>query len=341
MNLNLYLGTSRLVKSYLLPLGYYFPFNKIFSNKRNYAVLCYHRISEKNKSHNKINPLSGLEVNQDIFEKQISYLVNNFKILKLNELEKHIENDDKEFAISITFDDGYLDNINLALPILKKYNTPASIFVITRFLNNKDFMWWYFLWDNLNKKKSIKFNNETIILKNKSDAVKWYGILSKKVINLKEHEQYKFLKNIFDSGNKPNYKHLIFDSRKLFELSKNELIEIGSHTVNHNKLTSLSIDEVYLELKNSKQIIEEIINKKVNYLAYPYGGKDEVDSKIVSIAKEVGYKMAFSTKRISDQTHKFYDIPRYNIDNYSDKKRFISKINGFEDFLYNFKKLIF
>ena len=49
--------------------------------------------------------------------------------------------------------------------------------------------------------------------------------------------------------------------------------------------------------------------------------------------------MAFSTKRPFQQTDTFFDIPRYNIDNNVEKKRLLSKINGFEDFLYNFKKI--
>ena len=74
MNLHNYLSTANLVKSLVLPLGYYYPLNKIFSNNQNYAVLCYHRISANNKLLKKNNPLSGLEVNQDIFEKQIKFL---------------------------------------------------------------------------------------------------------------------------------------------------------------------------------------------------------------------------------------------------------------------------
>ena len=104
-------------------------------------------------------------------------------------------------------------------------------------------------------------------------------------------------------------------------------------------MTSLNDDEIFKELSESKKIIEEKIKKKVNYLAYPYGSSSEVDSKIINIAEEVGYQMAFSTKRTSEQTNLFFDIPRINIDNNIEKKRLTSKINGFEEFLYNFKKI--
>jgi peptidoglycan/xylan/chitin deacetylase (PgdA/CDA1 family) len=339
MNLQNYLKTVSIVKSLVLPLGYYFPLNKIFSNNRNYAVLCYHRISKDNKFLNKKNPLSGLEVHQSIFEQQIKFLKKNFKILSLNELKKHIKEQNDDFAISITFDDGYLDNINLALPILEKHNIPATIFVITRFLKSDDFMWWYFLWENLNNQKFIIINSQKIYLRNEMDIINWYGIISNEVINLNYKEQKNYLDKVFGNQLNFDYKDLIFDFNQLVDLSKNNLIEIGSHTLTHPKLTSLSDAEIYNELSVSKKIIEEKIKKKVNFLAYPYGSKDEVNNKIIKIAQQVGYQMAFSTKRSFEQTDNFFDIPRINIDNNVEKKRLTSKINGFEDFLYNFKKI--
>ena len=56
-----------------------------------------------------------------------------------------------------------------------------------------------------------------------------------------------------------NFKDLIFDFEQLINLSKNELIEIGSHTLTHAKLTTLNNSEIYNELKNSKVIIEKKI----------------------------------------------------------------------------------
>lgn len=340
MNLQNYLKTSNLIKSLVLPFGYYFPLNKIFSSNRNYAVLCYHRISENNKTLSKNNPLSGLEVHQSVFEEQIKFLKNNFLMLSLNQLKSHISNNSKDFAISITFDDGYLDNINLALPILEKYKVPAAIFVITRFLEQNDFMWWYFLWENLNKQNFIYKNSKKIYIKNHTDRVNLFGEISKEVINLNYNSQKTYLSNIFSEQLEFNYKDLIFDFNQLKELSKNDLIEIGSHTLTHAKLTSLSEEQIVNELTQSKIILEEKINKSVDFLAYPYGSINEVNSRIIQLAKQAGYKMAFSTKRSSEQLDNYFDIPRYNIDNKIEKKRLVSKINGFEDFLYNFKKLL-
>ena len=101
MNLHNYLDTANFVKSFILPFGYYYPINKIFSNKLNYAVFCYHRIAKNDKILNKNNPLSGLEVHQKTFEEQIKYLNKKFKILSLHELREHIKQNKKDLAIEL------------------------------------------------------------------------------------------------------------------------------------------------------------------------------------------------------------------------------------------------
>ena len=59
------------------------------------------------------------------------------------------------------------------------------------------------------------------------------------------------------------------------------------------------------------------------------------------MAEEIGYEMAFSTKRPFEQVNAFFDVSRYNIDNNIQKRGLLSKINGFEDYLFNFKKYLF
>lgn len=341
MNLHNYLTTTNFIKSLVLPLGSFFPLNKIFSRGSNYIVLCYHRIVNNDKILDKNNPLSGLEVHQKNFEKQIIFLKNNFQILSLKNLKEHIKNKNRDLAIFITFDDGYKDNIQLALPILEKHDVPATIFVTTRFLEKEDFMWWYYLWDNLNSKKIIYYNSEKIHLVTNKDIVNWFGIISREVINLKYFDQQIYLDKIFGNKQGYNFKDLLFDYNELAKLNKNKLIDIGSHTLTHTKLTTLNDIEIYQELSESKKQIEDKIKDEVKFLAYPYGSKNEVNDKIIKMAEEIGYEMAFSTKRPFEQVNAFFDVPRYNIDNNIQKRGLLSKINGFEDYLFNFKKYLF
>jgi len=78
------------------------------------------------------------------------------------------------------------------------------------------------------------------------------------------------------------------------EISSNELFSIGSHTVSHPFLDKLEDAEIEKELRESKKIIEEHVNRRIETIAYPYG---KYNTKVVELAKKVGYKGGFTTER--------------------------------------------
>ncbi|MBZ9687147.1 polysaccharide deacetylase family protein [Clostridium estertheticum] len=69
-------------------------------------------------------------------------------------------------------------------------------------------------------------------------------------------------------------------------------IRIESHTVAHEHLDKISYSDNIKTMTSSKAKLEKILNRKINYLAYPYGGYTE---DTIKAAKESGYKLAFST----------------------------------------------
>ena len=113
------------------------------------AILNYHRVLPSNKID---NSLVNISVSTDNFIRQLNYLKNNFDIISLDDLLLHLKNKSNEFKIAITFDDGYSDNLDYAYPILEKFKAPATIYIITKFINNKVMPWWikldYFIKNN-------------------------------------------------------------------------------------------------------------------------------------------------------------------------------------------------
>ena len=87
----------------------------------------------------------------------MEFISNNYEVISIDSLEEHLNSNSKEFKIVITFDDGYRDNKDMAIPILEKYNLPATIYIVTRFLEGDYFMWWYELWEIVNREKWLKF----------------------------------------------------------------------------------------------------------------------------------------------------------------------------------------
>lgn len=114
-----------MLKSLLKDLTYIFCKPIGLVSKRNKAsILMYHSVGD-----------NGLffTVKTSEFEKQLKFLkAKGYKCLKLSELlEKKNNGESLHKCVSITFDDGYVDNLEVALPLLEKYSIPATLFVVT------------------------------------------------------------------------------------------------------------------------------------------------------------------------------------------------------------------
>ena len=70
---------------------------------------------------------------------------------------------------------------------------------------------------------------------------------------------------------------------------------IGSHSVTHRELARLSEDEQRVELSESKRRLEGELGIEIDALAYPYGWPGSYDGTTIRLARESGYRMAFSS----------------------------------------------
>ena len=105
---------------------------------------------------------------------------------------------------------------------------------------------------------------------------------------------------------------------KVKELSENG-IDFGAHTVSHHDLSILPLEQTVQEIYESKEIIQNKIEKEVNFFCYPYG---KVDDQIKAIAQKEFYgacstKMDFVTPK-SD----IYDLPRIDMYYFSENSFF-------------------
>lgn len=113
------------------------------STKYTVPILMYHYINEQEVKR------SRLGVSPWAFERQMRFLrEHKYNVISLSALSDLIRQKKKipPKTVAVTFDDGYLDNYTNAFPILKKYNIPATFFVVInrigRHLGNDDYMNW-------------------------------------------------------------------------------------------------------------------------------------------------------------------------------------------------------
>lgn len=215
-------------------------------------VLCYHRVTELTA-----DPYE-LAISPKNFCEQIKYISENFSVKRFEE-----NWDFRELAFVITFDDGYADNLYNALPVLQKFNVPATIFVTPGFTDSgREFPW--------------------------------------------------------DGGNtpaRPEYQQL--SQVELRQLSNEPLITLGSHTLTHRQLSSLTPQEQEEEILGGHKMLGNIIGKKLTTMSYPFGNYCDIDENCKKICRLNG--IARAAANYPGQAHSWTDsmaIPRHIIRNY-------------------------
>jgi len=306
-------------------------------------ILMFHRVLPESNSL-RIHNHQSLEVTPEILDRTISFFKKrSYDIISLDDLpaRQASEKSKKKFVI-FTFDDGYADNFEIAYPIFKKHNVPFTIYVTTGLPDGHAFLWWYLLEDLIVKNNSLDLNIFGKQTHYSTDTLKAKEITFNQlrsilaVADKAELETHKanMFGNYIDQ-NAQLTKSISMTWNQIEELSKDPLVTIGSHTVNHYPLKSLDADESKFELSESKKNIETKIKKEVKHFCYPIGS---YSSREIALANECGYQTA-TTVNMSNFFGGHYNhpfaLPRIMINALTTEKLLTLQVNGLLPFIRN------
>jgi len=283
-------------------------------------VLMYHRIAEE-----ATDPWD-ICVSPQQFEEQLSWLTQNANVLSLNSFYDRWRNKTlKKGSVAITFDDGYLDNYETAKPLLEKYGVPATFFIATQNMQTGDPFWWdellhFFLFEQtLPAQLAVQIEDEELVVDIEGEetitnelALKIESWKGDQPPNTKRAaaflQVWQGFKTLMPQAQQAALKTLkkgyktttglpkIISSAQLLEVAASPLFTIGVHTVSHPALALFSKEVQQKEVIESKQILENLLQKKMEFLAYPYGN---YNSSAQAVAKKAGLLAAFTTESVS------------------------------------------
>jgi peptidoglycan/xylan/chitin deacetylase (PgdA/CDA1 family) len=251
-------------------------------------------------------PNALLEIEPAFLESLIEYFrYKKVDIVSLGEVKRRLrEQDYNKRFVAFTLDDGYRDNLEFALPIFKKHDVPAALFVATSFPQKTGLLWWVAL------ERSIAAANRIEIEMNGVTRV--YDCAEPNAKQRTYEQVYWWLRGFGDErelrrivtalcerhGVDPlaPCKELCMDWDELKAFFSSPLITIGAHSVNHYMLKKWPDATVKEELKQSALAIEKALGKRPMDFAYPVGDKTSADARDFSLATETGYELAVTTR---------------------------------------------
>lgn len=196
-------------------------------------ILTYHQIEDPAP---KGTPFRSLRVAPDRFESHMKWLHRlGWQGLSMSELMPYLKGERLGKVFGITFDDGYLNNLEFALPVLNDLGFSATCYLVHDLIGRTN------SWDR-------SLGIEEVALMDVSEIQEW-----------------------IQGG-----------------------MEVGSHTLSHAHLSTLSESEAWSEIEGSKKALEDRLGLPIAHFCYPYGEFTKVHS---SMAQRAGYVSATTTQR--------------------------------------------
>lgn len=260
------------------------------------SVLIFHRVVPAPDA------LFPEEMHADRFDRLLAQLARSFHVLPLGEAVAALDQGRlPRGALSITFDDGYADNAEVALPLLQRHGLRASFFVATGFLDGGR-MFNDSVIEILRHARGESIDLEAFGLGRLpiADAAQRRAAIDRllpqvKYLELKARESaVATLRRAAGDPELP--RNLMMRSAQVRELHRAGM-EVGGHTVRHPILRVLPDADARAEIAGGRETLQTLIDAPVDVFAYPNGvpGQD-YDERHVEMVRGLGFRAAVSTR---------------------------------------------
>lgn len=282
------------------------------------TVLIFHRVLPEP------DPLFPDEVDSARFDELLGWVKSWFNVLPLDTAVRQLHDGSLPArAAALSFDDGYADNHDVALPLLKKHGLPCSFFIATGFLNGGR-MWNDTLIESVRRCRLPMLDLRGLVdgrgvdlgqhvLGDVAGCRAALGPLIERVKYLPPEPRVACVDAIAARAEVSPPDDLMMSSDQVRALRASGM-QIGAHTVSHPILAKLDPARAADEIARSRDVLQALLGEPVDLFAYPNGrpGTDYLPDVHPGIVRELGFSAAVSTRwaaaRRSDDV---FQIPRF------------------------------
>jgi peptidoglycan/xylan/chitin deacetylase (PgdA/CDA1 family) len=287
------------------------------------AVLIYHRISSMES-----DP-ELLALSPERFDEQVAALSRDFNVVPVDEVFRLLDRPGRmpKRTVAITFDDGYADALHSAVPILHAHGVPGTLFLSSGAVDSPDEYWWdqleqiCFAPAELPPTITIDTGARTFSHSLGKDAIyppetamrdaSWnvtqptpggrqrlYLELASFMRQLPPAERNPAMASLLkQTGAAPTTRtsHRTLDAAEVALLSRDPLIGLGGHTIDHAVLSACSTEEQRHQIHDDKLRLEQLCERRLTSFSYPHGGFDDFNAESRRLVQAAGYEGACTT----------------------------------------------
>jgi peptidoglycan/xylan/chitin deacetylase (PgdA/CDA1 family) len=308
-----------------------------YLNRYRPAILMYHGLS------NNDDIRDWTQVRPSDFKRQMLCAKQNYNIVSLKNLVEMLQSGKIEpHSVAVTFDDGYRSNYDLAYPILKDLNIPATIFVAGGFVSQSGpanrYLWPDFIGIVLKSHAGKEIDLTDIGLdrfdistgEKKRTA---QTIICERFKSIKSSEKDSIIKSLEEKfGDTIRHEefsdYLPMTPDHIRQISEEGLVTIGAHTRNHSILSQLDPQYLEDEIIGCKNDLEKIIDRKITEFAYPNGRLVDIGPEALAITSRT-YLCAVTTEAgLNGRLQNKYLLRRIGIGSYYGLDEFKVLLSG-------------
>ncbi|CAA0100397.1 Uncharacterised protein [BD1-7 clade bacterium] len=265
-------------------------------------MLLYHGIDDVGG-----NRLNTRVISKGMFEQHLAYFKEHFHTVSLDEYFDAPAHPEK-LTITITFDDGYRNNLTHALPLLEKYECPASFFITGIRDAGYDILW-ADLVDLVSHHSSeeLAFSGLIFVKDRKGRFVdRCSGKTLKQFCKDSgwrfKHDMMPSLFAAIDPAilEQTQDYWLQMTTSEIRELSASPWATIGSHGYYHNNLDAIDLSSAEEELEHTRQFLEAATGTSISALAFPCG---LYTREVLKMCNQLGYNKLLAVDYLFDDDY--------------------------------------
>lgn len=246
----------------------------------------------------------GLTITPEAFERQLQFLTSRYRIIPLQDIVDRLRQglSLQKDTLAITFDDGFRDNYIRAFPILRRYQAPATFYLTTGCIDNRQIFWVahlrYMLTvtraQELCTTKPEKFSFNLLQPHGKEEAFRTLVVRMK---NIPTPRRLELLAEVTDqlAVDDTFLRNIMMTWDEVRDMHKHGMT-FGAHTVTHPNLPNTDLTEAEREIRKSKEMIEAELQTPVLDFSYPNGrGSSHLTDQIKDLVGKAGFHSAVTS----------------------------------------------